>query len=336
MTPTPRETAEALDEVLGDTGWEAVGLAQAYLRIQADGGRPSKRAAQLIYRNSNEHLQADGERIVIEMAASGEQYDFLQHAKERSQTGSAGNFIPKGFPGAITERRFLERLEDLQEQRPSIEVQDDRHERHGLSDFTLVEGDFELPINVKAATTPFEKAKEFVGIESDDCLPIPAYKAHGALEKLPDLIYTISPDWELLDILPELLEEVFTDKESIVWEVMAKHGGSGRQNAEDTFIYQTLDKHWSDISSAIDDNPFHAISAKRAIRILKDKPKRTPGVGVKAWGTLAMAETNVHISISEETVAWQEVADRLEEVGVEGVLQDLRRTTEVEIPDPAF
>ena len=65
--------------------------------------------------------------------------------------------------------------------RKALTYSDDRQAGHSLTDFTLREGDLELPVNVKNAGTRFEKAAELVGLDPNDCIPIPAYKAHGAM-----------------------------------------------------------------------------------------------------------------------------------------------------------
>ena len=66
---------------------------------------------------------------------------------------------------------------------------DDLHERGENRDFAVRKDGLELPINVKTASTIFRKAKEIVGIEPNDCIPIPAYKAVAVSERVPDLVY---------------------------------------------------------------------------------------------------------------------------------------------------
>lgn len=337
--PPPEPLSGALSSVLGDVDWEVAALGRAFL-LRENGADPET-AGRVIYERSRRHTLTRSKEIVQDFP----ERHFLEYAKERTRTGSAENPVTKLFPAAITERRFVDRLEPLVAERPSLSFEDDRHERRGLSDFTLLEEPDELPlvderhalpINVKTATTLFRKAEDLVGLEPEDCLPIPAYKAHGALEKLPDLIYVISPDWELLDILPDLLEDLLSAEERRVWAALNEYAGSGIRDAEDRFVFRTVETHWDRIRATVADNPFHAISAKKAIQILREKPKRTPGIGMRAWGTGASAEVNVHISISEDTVPWERVSDRIRRDGVRQLLADLRRTTHVEVHDPAF
>lgn len=73
----------------------------------------------------------------------------------RTKTGSAENPITKLFPAAITEQRFIEKLDNLLCQRSTVDYEDDRESGHTLIDFTLTEGKSRLPVNVKNAETRF-------------------------------------------------------------------------------------------------------------------------------------------------------------------------------------
>src|SRR5581483_4672741 len=95
-----------------------------------------------------------------------------------------------------------------------------------LVDFTLTEGGLELPVNIKNAGTKFEQAASLVGLAPEDCIPIPAYKAHGALEKLPNLLYAVSVDYELVGQLQNLLTTLFDPQEKIVWNLLNGYAGS--------------------------------------------------------------------------------------------------------------
>jgi len=54
-----------------------------------------------------------------------------------------------------------------------------------------------LPINVKVASTLFRKARTVVGLDPEDCIPISAYKAIGASERVRDLVYVDLVDFTL-------------------------------------------------------------------------------------------------------------------------------------------
>src|SRR5207249_4123627 len=103
-------------------------------------------------------------------------------------------------------------------------------------DFTLLERDLELPINVKNAGTRFERATELVGLDPNDCIPIPAYKAHAALESLPNLIYVVAVDYALVPTLNRLLPSLFAREETTVWELLNEFAGARVRSAEDLFV----------------------------------------------------------------------------------------------------
>jgi hypothetical protein len=213
---------------------------------------------------------------------------------------------------------------------------DDRETRHSLSDFTLHEQELDLPVNIKNAGTRFESAQRLVGLEPDDCIPIPAYKAHAALktERDQNLLYIISVDYLLIGALNVLLPQIFTHDETLVWELLNRYSGSNVRNAEDIFIFSTVRRHWSRFKEIVQNNPFHLISARKAVRILQTKPQRTPGIGLRAWGTGANAEVNVHVSIQEDTTPWDVVNNRIDADGLLDIIRAVNRKRVEEVYDP--
>ena len=248
--------------------------------------------------------------------------------------GSAENPITKMFPAAITEERFLEQMDNITTERTTLSYSDNRHTGHTLTDFTLREDNLDLPVNTKNAGTRFESAQKLVGLDPDDCVPIPAYKAHGALQKVPNLLYVISIDFNLVPNLEKLLPGLLNRNERIVWDIINQCGGSQLKNAEDSFVYAMVRNYWAGIERAIQKTPFHVISARKAIRILQVKPGRTPGIGLKAWGTGASAEVNVHVSIEEDTTPWEEVSERIISKGISNIVKAVNRRRTEEVYDP--
>ena len=236
---------------------------------------------------------------------------FLSHAKSRTKTGSAENPITKLFPAAITEQRFLEQVDFLRAKRGSVNYEDDRESGHTLVDFTLTEDDLRLPVNVKNAGTRFESAQKLVGLAPNDCIPIPVYKAYDAIEKEPNLLYAVAVDYGLMDSINTHLLPLFDENETIVWRVLNDFSGTRIRDAEDKFVYGITTRHWDSIRNHFANPEFRLISARKSIRILQKQPRRTPGIGLRAWGTGASAEVNVHISIAEETKPWKEIFDRI-------------------------
>ena len=63
-------------------------------------------------------------------------------------------------------------------------------------------------------------------------------------------------------------------------------------------------------------------------------PKRTPGVGLRAWGTGASAEVNVHISIHSETKPWDELHQRILQGGLEDLIGAINHKRTEVVFDP--
>jgi hypothetical protein len=197
-----------------------------------------------------------------------------------------------------------------------------------------IDGDLELPINVKNAGTRLENAINLVGLEPDDCIPIPAYKAYEAIEKEPNLLYVISINYSFSHLIESNLFSKFSSEENYVWNILSTYGGSLIRDAEDRFVYSMVNRYWDDFSNQVPDPLFRVISARKAINILQKNPKRTPGIGIKSWGTGASAEINVHISINEETKNWLEIHSRIVENGVSDIISAINRKKIELIFDP--
>lgn len=98
----------------------------------------------------------------------------------------------------------------------------DLHERGENRDYALLRDGLELPINVKVASTIFRNARQTVGLAPDDCIPISAYKAIGASESVPTLVYVDLVDFTLrerVDWLDDDADDLIrTDRQSILWD----------------------------------------------------------------------------------------------------------------------
>lgn len=321
------EVAEALATVIGSSKWEAVAIAKAYLALAR--GSTEEQAARQLYESGPHSLRRSSE-LVKRMRLEGLEALFTP----REKTGSAENPVTKLIPATVTEERFLELLDDLRERRAGLHYADERETGNKLIDFTIIEGDRELPVNVKNAGTRFDRAAKLVDLDPDDCIPIPAYKAHDAVEKVPDLLYAVSVDYTLVATLDRVLPALFSPKEQLVWTLLNKYHGPQARSGEDAFIFSTVRRHWPALRNAVAATPFHVISARKAVTILHDNPVRTPGIGLRAWGTGASAEVNVHVSIAGDTKPWAEVAGRIVRNGVEDIIRAVNRRVTREVPDP--
>lgn len=194
----------------------------------------------------------------------------------------------------------------------------------------------ELPINVKVASTLFRNAKTVVGLEPEDCIPISAYKAIGASEKVPDLVYVDLVDFglrEKVDAFMDALEGPL----GIGWHLLSWYGGPGARKAEDQYVGALFQEHADALKGLAAATGFRVISARRVLAILRENPRRVPGLGVPGAGTGGfIAEVNVHVSVENEMEPWEDVAGRLVSEGVAPVLATIRETTTITVPDPGL
>lgn len=320
-------SAEHVKSILGDSRWVGAQIAKAQVALRE--GADKAATARALYENSSLSLKRSKE--IVENLRDA---NFESYLEPRKKTGSAENPITKMFPAAVTERQFLDQLDSLCDARPSVQYRDERFAGHSLVDFTILEGDLELPINVKNAGTRFENAASLVGIDPDDCIPIPAYKAYDAIEKEPNLLYAICIDYTLISKIERALLTRFSEEEASVWRILSKYSGALIRDAEDKFVYSMVNRHWDEFSGHVAIPVFRVISARKAVRILQKLPKRTPGIGLRAWGTGASAEVNVHISVSEETKQWDIVHSRIEESGIANIIEAVNRKKQEWVYDP--
>jgi hypothetical protein len=322
-----QDIARALVDTLGDIDWEVVALAHGYLT--ALGGATEEASARVAYERGYGTLRKSRDQIRV---ALGKGLRIALPIRER--TGSAENPVTKLFPAAVTERRFLDLIEQLRARRPTLDYTDDRDAGHTLSDFTLLEGNLVLPINIKNAGTRFEQAASLVQLDPNDCVPIPAYKAHLAVERLPSLLYAVAVDYTLIGTITELLPKLLEPAEVITWEILNSCAGARVRKAEDAFVGRVVRRHWDRIQKAVRPELFHVVSARKAIRILQTIPHRTPGIGLRAWGTSARGEVNVHLSIAEDMKDWAEIHQRITEGGLSNIIEAVNRRHQEWVYDP--
>jgi hypothetical protein len=317
--------ASALLDVVGPSRWEVVALARAYISWKNSDANPERQlfeASSFTLRRSKELIDQFGRQSLV--AAF----------KPRERIGSAENPITKLFPAAFAEQLFVEELDSLAAARSGLEYSDDRYSGYQFVDFTLKERADSLPINVKNAGTRFLNAEALVELKPDDCVPIPAYKAYGALETLPNLLYAVCPDYELTTKLEAALPSIFTENERMVWQILNRYAGAHLRDAEDRFVSSIIARHWSQLKAIATNTNFFVVSARKAIRVLQTKPQRTPGLGLRAWGTSARGEVNVHLSIKEDMTPWREVRDRIESKGLSDIISAVNRRRQEWVYDP--
>jgi hypothetical protein len=235
--------------------------------------------------------------------------------------------------GRIAERVFRdEHLAALEAEGFEVE---DLHEEGENRDYVVHQDGLELPINVKVASTRFESAQRAVGLDPDDCIPIGAYKAIGASERVPDLLYVDMVDFSLREKVDDFMNRL-EGPLGVGWHLFSWYGGKGATRAEDQYVDALFARHADSLMAlAIDVERYHAISALRVLAILRVNPRRVPGLGIRWAGRGGFnAEANVHVSVGEETTPWREVASQLLEEGIQAILDTVRRKASVTVPDP--
>ncbi len=212
----------------------------------------------------------------------------------------------------------------------------DYHEKGENRDFAIEDGKDELPINVKVASTMFRKAWQTVRLKPEDCIPISAYKAIGASEKVADLVYVVLVDFDLREKVDAYMDKL-TGSPGILWDLFTWYAGKGAKKAQDEYVTHLFRiSHGADLIKLIPDaTHFRVVSAQRVLAIMRTNPRRCPGLGVKAAGTGTFnAEVNIHISVAEETVAWDEIASSIKAGGLKSVLEKIRHVEKASVRAP--
>ncbi len=211
----------------------------------------------------------------------------------------------------------------------------DYHEAGENRDFGVRSNGVELPINVKVASTLFREARRVVDLDPEDCIPLGAYKAIGASERVRDLVYVFLVDFGLRERVDAFMDDLDEDL-SIGWHLLSWFGGRGMKRAQDEYINALFERHDAELRAlAPGVTSFRAISAQRALGIMRRQPRRVPGLGVKAAGTgVIRGEVNIHISVEHETRPWDVVAEELKTGGIQPVLDQITHTIMAEVPDP--
>jgi hypothetical protein len=257
--------------------------------------------------------------------------DGIEVADLEKRLPKANSAFRNQIVGRIAERtfrgRYLSRLE------PEFEV-NDYHARGDNRDYGVSDNTLELPINVKTASTIFRNAAQF-GLDPEDCIPISSYKALNAIDKVPDLVYVDLVDFTLRAKTDAVMDGL-QGSLGILWDLFSWYGGKGAKKAQDAYV----DRVFTDHGAALDAlapgvTRFRAISAHRTLAILRDNPRRCPGLGVKAAGTGTFnAEVNVHVSVENETMPWDDIEEMIREMGIASVLALIRETETREVRAP--
>lgn len=271
-------------------------------------------------------------RTLRQRLASNDEGEPLRGLEKRAKANQAFRNL---VVGRIAERIFWERhLRPLE--KDGFEVVD-LHEAGENRDYAVRRDGFELPINVKTASTLFRKAQTVVGLAPEDCIPISAYKAIGSCERVPDLVYVDLVDFTLREKVDAFMDDLAGSPE-VLWELLSWYGGAGAHRAQDEYMAALFDTYARRLMAFVPSAAaYRVISAQRVLAIMRNIPRRCPGLGVRAAGTGGFnAEVNIHISVASETVPWDKVAGIMLNDGIEPVLQEIRNSESRDMPAPTI
>ena len=146
--------------------------------------------------------------------------------------------------GTLAERVFRdEHLAPLESS--GFEIAD-YHEAGENRDFGVKRDGAELPINVKVASTMFREARRVVDLDPEDCIPLGAYKAIGASERVRALVHVFLVDFGLRERVDAFMGGIDEDL-TIGWDLLSWFGGSGMKRAQDEYITALFDAHDVDL-----------------------------------------------------------------------------------------
>lgn len=205
-------------------------------------------------------------------------------------------------------------------------------------DFGIFKDGLELPINVKVAGTRFAQAKEQVGLEPEDCVPISCYKAVAAADprigKVPDLVFVHLVEHGLRGRVDGYMTTL-TGAEQTVWQLLTWYGGRGMKQAQDQYVDTLFASRGEEILNLSDGAAnLRVISARRVLSVMDQNRGRVTQIGVKS-GQFG-GDPTVHVSRAEETIPWQALATLLRTQGLREVLRGIRRNQSRRSADPSL
>lgn len=213
-----------------------------------------------------------------------------------------GQGIAQMLLGVLAERRF----EELSNQITGggiLRIEDHRLSRTD-TDYRLLNGS-DNPVcrfNVKFHGTLFREARRYVGLDSDDCFALAAYKINNGLrrqeeEKLPYIFLVLSvPDLNAGDVACLVPDDY-------IWALAVL---GGKMAVEEAIVSRLLRPDYlpqfRPIFDRMPEGQLRVISAKKADRLLREKLfERVHALSLKGFTRrFRNAEVDMHFSLSTE------------------------------------
>jgi hypothetical protein len=167
-------------------------------------------------------------------------------------------------------------------------------------------------LNVKFHGTLFARAREYVELDPADCFPLATYKIAAALKKqdeegLPYLFLIIS--------VPGFPREAVERSVSDDWAWLAAVSGRA---TEEAIVALLVKDHWvNPIRDEIARAQFRVISARRAYQQMEQHLfTRVHALRLRGFNRLFRgAEINMHLSLSQEMIGYEDLLDLLAQRG---------------------
>lgn len=214
--------------------------------------------------------------------------------------------------GALAEKRFEELIESIAGGK--IRIEDHRPSRTD-TDYRLLNGE-NRPVcrfNIKFHGTLFRSAKDYVGLEPNDCFALATYKIRNALrrqteEALPYVFVVLSvPDLNAGEVGKLIPDDYVRALAVLKGKRIVEESIAERLRAPD---YIT---RFEPIFARMPEGEFRVISAEKAYRLLREKLfERVHALSVKSFTrTFRNAEVDMHFSLSSELTAVREFLEAL-------------------------
>lgn len=229
---------------------------------------------------------------------------------ERMARARAG--LAQMLVGTIAEEHF----ESISKQiigDQGYQIQDERVGRTD-TDYRLIASDSRAicRFNIKFHGTKFEKAKEWVELDPDDCFALATYKIDAALkkqdaERLPFVFLVIS----VLNVPRSTVQESVSDE----WAWLA---ALSDRATEEAIVARLAQEPWVEpIRRQVRAAQFRVMSARRAYQLMRDKLfDRVHALKIRNFNRVFRnAEIDMHLSLSGEMIGFDDFLRLLAEKG---------------------
>ncbi len=217
-------------------------------------------------------------------------------------------------------------------------LEDDRKARSD-TDYRVLNGQRRpvFRLNIKFHGTLFQKAKEMVGLESEDCFALATYKIYSGLQKheeerLPYVFAIVSVPGVTTAVVADAISRDLIQLASLIH---ATKGFPGKRSIEERIVRVLLA---SDGPYAAAFDPFRieigkadwrVISARRADQLLRERLfERVYAVRVRAFArNYKNAELDMHFSLKDDLTPLPQLLENAKKRGIHGLSVDLERGT---------